>query len=70
LPYVNIVRVRRKEKLFPIAHDGFGDSEEGRLTILVDATNVQTGKTELQKNESIGSIMNTPNNPENVAEEK
>jgi hypothetical protein len=40
------------------------------LTILVDPTNVQTGQTELQKDESIGSIMKTPNNPKNVAEEK
>jgi hypothetical protein len=42
----------------------------GRLTILVDSANVQTGQTELQTNESIGSIMKTPNYPENVAEEK
>jgi hypothetical protein len=42
----------------------------GRLTILVGSTNVQTGQTELQKNESVGSIMKTPDNPENIAEEK
>jgi hypothetical protein len=42
----------------------------GRLAILVDATNVQTGQTELQKNECIGSIMKTPHYPENIAEEK
>jgi hypothetical protein len=40
------------------------------LTILVDPTDVQTGQTELQKNESIGSVMKTPDNPENIAEEK
>jgi len=41
-----------------------------RVTILADSTNVQTGQTELQKNQRIGSIMKTPDNPEKVAEEK
>jgi hypothetical protein len=42
----------------------------GRLAVLVDPTHVQTGQTELQKDQSKGSIMKTPNNPQNVTEEK
>jgi hypothetical protein len=40
------------------------------LATLINPTNIQGGEAKLQKNERVGSIMETPDNPENVAEEK
>jgi hypothetical protein len=36
----------------------------------MNSTNVQSGQAKLHKNERMGSIMQTPDHPENVAEEK